>query len=123
MDQNRRRRLRVPVPAKLQGSLAVGVDLRVLDLSETGALIEHGEPLVSGEACLLALRLGGAELRLRARVVWCDVDRLTPTPRGDQISYRSGLEFTEVPAGAKGQLGRFLALLSEESRGGALPQE
>jgi hypothetical protein len=69
MDQDRRRRPRIPLPARLQGSLARWADLRVLDLSETGTLIEHGEPLVLGEACLLALRLGGVELRLQARVV------------------------------------------------------
>lgn len=120
MEQDRRRRPRLPVPARLQGSLAQWADLRVLDLSETGALIEHVQPLVSGEACLLALRLGEVELRLQARVVWSNVHRLTATPGGEETCYRSGLEFTRVSEDAKHQLRRFLAILSREG-GGAPP--
>ncbi len=112
MQEDRRRHVRVPVPEWLQASLALWEGLQVLDLSETGALIEHGEPLVLGAGCLLALRLGGVELRLQARVVWSHVHRLTPTPRGEEIRYRSALEFIEVPAEARDQIGRFLASLS-----------
>ena len=123
MQEDRRRRLRVPVPEQLQVSLALWGGIRVLDLSETGALIEHVEPLVLGAACLLALRLGGAELRLPARVVWSQVHSLTPTPRSEEVRYRSGLEFIEIPAGAKAQIGRFLASLSGEGGGGVPLQE
>ncbi len=122
MEEDRRRHARVPVPGRLQDSLALWRGLRVLDLSETGALIEHEEPLVLGEACLLALRLGGVELRLQARVVWSHVHRLTPTPESREVRYRSGLEFTQVPADARDQIERFLALLREEG-GDAGPQE
>jgi hypothetical protein len=103
--------------------LAVWADLRVLDLSETGVLIEHGEPLVLGMACLLALRLGGVELRLQCRVVWSHMHRLTPNPGGEETRYRSGLEFIEVPAGAQAQIERFLAFLRDEEGGTApLPE-
>lgn len=106
-----RQHLRVRLVEEVRGSLRVGDALRVLNLSPGGALIEHAEPLAPGETRILALRLQGQDLRLRAHVVWSQVHRReSKPPAPPRLIYRSGLHFRGLPRATELTLRRYLNL-------------
>lgn len=109
---NRRQRLRLNLPATLRGSMGLSGDLRVINLTPDGAMIEHGERLFQGQPCVLGLRLAGVNLRLRARVVWSQIYRVQSSPTGEEeIRFRSGLHFPDLPGGAEAHLRHYLGKL------------
>jgi len=87
-------------------------DVRVVDLSPGGAMIEHVDHLAPGQPCVLNLRLGGVDLRLRGRAVWCQVHHFHSRLTGEgEARFRSGLHFSDVPEGAAAHICHYLATL------------
>ena len=110
---DRRRRIRVNLPANLRASMGLAADVRVLNLSPGGAMIEHLDRLAPGQIYMLTLRLGGVDLRLRSRVVWCQVHGLPNPPTGEgEICFRSGLKLSNIPEGAEVHIRHHLATLA-----------
>ena len=68
-----------------------GRDVRVLDLSRGGALVEGHARLVPDSVVQLRLNGGGHALHLRGRVVRCYVSGLD----GESVSYQAGVAFEE----------------------------
>ena len=102
---------RVTPVAEVQGSVRGGVDVRVLNLSPGGALIEHAEPVAPGGTRILFLRLHGQDLWLRAHVAWSQVHRReTKPPDAPRLIYRSGLHFRELAPATELELRRYLGL-------------
>lgn len=109
---DRRKRGRVNLQGALCGTLGLSAEVRVINLSLGGAMIEHRERLSPDQPCLLGLRLAGLDLRLRARVVWSRAHSAGRTLGGEsEVSFRSGLQFTELPEGAEVHLRQYLARL------------
>ncbi len=107
---DRRKRGRVNLQGTLRGTLGLGGEVRVINLSLGGAMIEHGEGLSPGQPCVLGLRLAGLDLRLRARVAWSRVHRASRSLGGEsEVRFRSGLQFAELPEGAEVHLRHYLA--------------
>jgi len=108
----RRQHKRVDLPGSLRGSVDLRTDVQVLNLSPAGGLIDHGGRLCPGQICLLFLQLPGAPVRLRANVVWSQVNGLHGGPNGRrELRLRSGLHFPEPPADEQAHLRQFLATL------------
>jgi hypothetical protein len=72
-------------------------EVRLLDLSLTGAQIEHLDLFRLGAACALDLPPPFGAPSLPAEVVWCTVVGRKPTRGGEsQLVARSGLRFTTL---------------------------
>jgi hypothetical protein len=68
-------------------------------LSPAGARVEHDHELSPGQGCVLDLRLDGVEVHLRAHVACCQLYSVGSELDGtEEVRYRSGLEFTDLPA-------------------------
>jgi len=110
---NRRQRQRVTPPEVLPAWMGLRRDLRVINLSAEGAMIEHAERLSPGQTCVLGLRLAGVDLPLHARVVWSQVHGTGSGPSGQrEIHFRSGLHFPDLPAGTATYIRQYLATLN-----------
>jgi hypothetical protein len=72
----------------------------VVNLSETGVLVEVDEPLCSGRAVVVTVELEGAALALRGRVA------RTSRLRHCSSLFRLGIEITALPESARGALRR-----------------
>lgn len=108
----RRRRVRVDLRGSLQGHLGLRSDVRVVNLSPDGALVEHAVLLSRGETCILSLRLHRVDLTVRARVVWSRVHNPGKGAAGaGALPFRSGFQFPDLPEAAKDQIGQYLAAL------------
>ncbi len=107
---DRRQRARVNLPGGLRGPVGPARDVRVLNLSPSGAMIEHTGRFPPGQPCTLALRLAEVDLRLRARVVWSRLYTVRTSPPGEEeVRFRSGLQFLDVPGSADAHIRHYLA--------------
>ena len=112
MGIERRRHERVDLPEVLHGSVDLRKEGQVINLSASGVMIEHAERLSPGATCVLFLRLLGADLCLRAQIVWSRVHTIQSTPHGEgAIRYRSGLHFPDLPEAAEARIRQYLASL------------
>ena len=73
------------------------LEVRLIDLSATGARIEHDEMLRPGTRCSLQLPPAVGTAILTARIVRSTVVGSVQMPNGDrQLIYQSGLAFLDV---------------------------
>ncbi len=99
MEDPRERRAapRIPVSGKLGARARATLDVRLIDLSLTGARIEHGELLRPGTTCTFQLPPAIGSVVVSARVVHSAVIGATPMADGSrQLLYQSGLAFVSV---------------------------
>jgi PilZ domain len=107
--RERRSRARVVVLGNLVGTIHTSYPASVVNLSETGALIEADSVLRPGTVHMLRLPLAGTEeLTLRCRVVRSFVYGVE-RPGESTVQYRAALEFVALTdaerAGLRKQLG------------------
>ncbi len=82
-------RMRTQTPAQLQLR-----DVNLIDLSLSGALVEHVDPVRPGEIYRLALTLGGQSVQVLARAMRVFASHRVTVAGGErQVVYRTGLEF------------------------------
>jgi hypothetical protein len=92
----RRRRARVRVEGEVRGRIHTVPSAPVIDLSESGALLEVPCSLHPGSLYVLRLPLE-SEVVLRSRVVRSYVHGLTRRDDGESaISYRAAVEFIDL---------------------------
>ncbi len=93
----RRRVRRAVATGRLTGQAAVTAEFRLLDLSPTGARIEHLALLRPGTRCTLQLPAPSGSLVVSAQIVWTTVvgQELTPE-RQKVLRYHSGLMFVTL---------------------------
>ncbi len=109
---DRRQRARVNLPGSLRGPIGPAGDVRVLNLSPGGAMIEHAGRFSPGQTCVLTLRLAEVDLHLRARIAWSRLYSVRTSPPGEEeVRFRSGLQFVDVPESAEGHIRHYLATL------------
>jgi hypothetical protein len=108
-EQNIRRRgarvrLRAGAPARLQFW-----DVTLLDLSRSGALIEHTQRIQVGDVYRLVFQLEGLDLTVKARVARSFASHYAPVAGGErQLVYRTGVEFTEVTGETTARISAYL---------------
>jgi len=108
----RRQHGRVGLSEHVHGSMGLGSDFRVVNLSTAGAMVEHTAWLAVGQPCEFALRLPGADLALRAYVVWSQLHALLPGLSDEEaFRFHSGLQFAGLAADADARLRAYLATL------------
>lgn len=84
--------------------------VHLLDLSRTGARIEHLDLLRLGAPCDLDLSLSVGALSLTAQVVWCTVIGRARRPGGEsRLVACSGLRFTKLTIAQDSALAWFLS--------------
>ena len=111
--QERRRAPRIAVSGRLGGRARAILDVRIVDLSLTGARIEHLNPLRPGTTCTCELPPAIGSLVLSARVVRSAVIGTEQTPSGKRLlRYESGLTFVNLKEDQQEALARALEKLT-----------
>jgi len=72
------------------------VPAHLVDLSATGALLEHAESVRPGGFCELVIQDERKEFRLQCRIVRSVVTRPSQVPDPRKISYHTGVEFSDL---------------------------
>ena len=104
---------RVPILGELQGEMMVFQPMQVKDMSRLGATVETRYPLHLNSLHDVRLMLGQRSVILKGRVVHSrisDVDQ-------DIVTYRTGLEFLEVPDRIAVAIDEFLDTLKANRSG------
>jgi hypothetical protein len=80
----------------VDGTLVVSLEGRVLNMSLTGLAVETTSMLRLGATYWLRLPRGGDELRFKATVAWCHLERTRKNHQGESVPvYHAGLDFRE----------------------------
>jgi hypothetical protein len=97
--QEKRSAPRMSLPKDYIALARSAVEVRLVDLSLTGARIEHWGLLNPGAPCELRLPAPLGHLTISAQVVWCTVLRAERRAGGDrQLRSCSGLRFATLTA-------------------------
>ncbi len=114
----RRRSVRLPVPAQLSGRGLGRLLVRLLDLSPEGIRIEHTRPLPDRGVFFLDLppTLGGSYLQ--GEPVWTQVVERQQRADGQwEVIHHSGLRFTLLTPGQQERLAAALEILRAAQKG------
>ena len=95
--RERRKKIRVAVNGDVHGRINSASAAPVLNLSESGALLEVSSVLRPGSLYMLRLPLGhGRQLNLKSRVVRSYVHGFQPKTGGESlVQYRAAIEFVD----------------------------
>jgi hypothetical protein len=80
-------------------------EAEILDLSLSGALVEHQGVLQLGSPCFLQLIADGERVIMSCRVVH---SRVSYSGADGELYYQTGLEFLDLSRGAQQSLGAFI---------------
>ncbi len=109
---DRRQAARITVPQQLKGTGLQRRLVRLVDLSSTGARIEHADPVYEGLVCEVDLPPALGQGRLTGRVVWSRLHKRAQTFEGDtRIFYQSGLAFVDITPEQREALAAALQIL------------
>jgi hypothetical protein len=112
--RDRRRLVRVILPWTVRGAVDRQYDVQVIDLSLAGAMIEHAERFSPGETRLLLLWVPGADLCLRAQLIWSQMNSVHRGADGKgQLRFRSGVHFLDLSDAETAHLRRYLATFGD----------
>ena len=111
--QEKRRARRVAIAGHLGGCVHIPLEVCFVDLSLTGARIEHVSWLQPGSACTLELPAALGSFVLSARVIHSAVMGSEVNPEGYRlVRYQSGLTFVGVTAAQEAVLADVLEKLT-----------
>jgi len=97
--EERRRTPRIFLQEPVWGTIAASVETILVNVSTTGALLEHVQAVRTGQPYILVVPVSPKEVRLRCRVVRTDIHHTRGRGAGKQVLlYRTGVEFLEAPA-------------------------
>lgn len=107
----RTKRTKMNLRGRLEDELGVRCEVRLLNLSTEGSMIEHAERVSPGVACTLHICPEGINLSVRGQVAWTRIHSPeTPPSEGDvHPLFRSGLQFLDLPDETDLHLRRYLA--------------
>jgi DNA-binding response OmpR family regulator len=110
-DRRKAPRVRFRQPARALLQLR---DVSLVDLSHTGALVEHVEPVRPGEIYRLAITVEREMLHVLARAIRVFAShRVTLTGGERQVVYRTGMEFVGLKKDAASLIARHVEKLLE----------
>ncbi len=104
MREERRRAARSPVSARVQGMITWEIATALVDVSATGALVEHLQMMRPGSVYQIRFVAREAVVDLACRAVRSYIVRTQASGEENELVYRTGLEFVEPDAGAVSQL-------------------
>lgn len=116
-EYSRQRKLpRIRIAGRPAARVRPTLDARLVDLSLTGARIEHADILRPGFSCTVDLPVAKGFIVLTGRIVWCSIVGSQKGADGERIlRYESGLEFARLTPEQQAALSTFLEQLT---RGG-----
>lgn len=118
-NQERRKTNRVRLPSRSTAQLQL-LDVILIDLSLSGALIEHTQPVRPGEIYKFAFTIDGRPVQVLARAIRVYASHRVASTGGErQVVYRSGIEFVGVEKGVAEQVSRFIDRLQVSGPGPA----
>ncbi|MCI0370070.1 MAG: PilZ domain-containing protein [candidate division NC10 bacterium] len=101
MEQERRRAVRHPVPSRVEGTVTAEIATALVDVSATGALVEHLHTMRPGYLYRVRFVAPETAVDLTCRAIRSFVVRAEPRGEAEtELVYRTGLEFIEPDAGA-----------------------
>jgi hypothetical protein len=103
-----RRAPRLTLSARVEGLAQYGADVKVLDVSPSGALLESPRFLETDSVLTLTLSLDGAPLSVRARVVHC--------ARAEEDLFRAGVNFEALPTEKRDRIRQFIRTNLQQDR-------
>jgi DNA-binding response OmpR family regulator len=90
-------------------------EVSLLDISLSGALVEHSEPVNPGEIYRLTFQVEGKEVQVLARAVHAFASHRETAAGGERrILYRTGMEFVGVEKGAAELIAAYIESLLEK---------
>lgn len=90
-------------------------DVSIIDLSPSGALVQHTEPVRPGEIYRLSFAVGGSQVQVLARAVRVFAsDRVALAGGESQLIYRTGMEFVGVEKGAADLIAAYVEHLPKQ---------
>lgn len=96
-SEERRGAPRVPITVNVGAKARTTLEVRLVDLSVTGARIEHRELLRPGSACAFQFPPAIASLVLSARVIHSSIIDAVQSENGRRhLRYQTGIQFIEV---------------------------
>jgi hypothetical protein len=107
MSADRRGSERLPILGSLHAEVMVYAPMAVLEIGPGGVTVETTFPLHLDSPHDLRLSLGACSLVARGRVTH---SRLTDVDH-DTVTYRTGLEFVEVPERVSNAIAEYLAVI------------
>jgi len=111
--QERRRAPRIRVTGRLGARARATLDVRLLDVSATGARIEHYDVLRPGSTYGFEFPAALGSLTVSAKVVHSAVIGTETTPEGERLlRYQSGLALTSMTAEQQATLTSILERLT-----------
>lgn len=97
--EERRRAPRIVLREPLGGTIFTSAEGTLVNLSTTGALLEHAHAVRIGQPYILVISVSGQEVRLRCRVIRSGIHQIQSRGGPEQVLiYRTGVEFLETPA-------------------------
>jgi hypothetical protein len=103
--EERRRAMRHPVPGRVEGTVTAEIATALVDVSATGALVEHLHVMRPGYQYRVRFVAPETAVDLTCRAVHSFIVRMQPPGEEEaELVYRTGLEFIEPDAGAISRL-------------------
>jgi DNA-binding response OmpR family regulator len=116
-DSERRRSDRIRLPARSHGQLQL-LDVIVIDLSLSGALIEHTQPVRPGEVYRFSFGINSHRVQVLARATRVFASHRVAVAGGErQVVYRSGVEFVGVEKTVADVISAYIDRLQREGSG------
>jgi CheY-like chemotaxis protein len=107
----RRRSSRVRMRVAAQAHLQL-MEVMLIDLSLSGALVEHTDPVRPGEIYRLSFPIDGQDVHLLARAVRAFASHRVTVAGGERrVVYRTGMEFVGVDKAASDAIGAYVTRL------------
>jgi len=114
-DKRRADRIRLPERSPAQLQL---LDVILIDLSLSGALIEHSQPVRPGEVYRFAFTIGGHQVQTLARAMRVFASHRVAVAGGERhVVYRSGIEFVGVEKAVADVISNYIDRLQGEGSG------
>lgn len=119
IQETRRRSPRFQIPQPMTGNFLAASDAKVVNISCSGALIEHTGWTRLGTRSFLVLPLGGRQVPLSCCVVRSQVSRAIPRPDGTRdLVYISGVEFLHTGPETSRAVQEFIVSLNRQPANG-----
>jgi len=99
MDE-RRQHPRYDVKRPVKGSVKPRMEIRVVNISESGLLVEAPFGLPPAGICELTLNLPTGEMTIRAKVARCRANMVKTATGGVAVVFHAGLAFDEKLVGS-----------------------
>ena len=114
--EDRRRSIRWAVEERTAGRITAIYDASLINISVSGALIEHSDLVRPGTLSDLTFVVRGQEVSLRCRVVRSAVHRAEVRTEGErELIFRTALEFLDMSEDSLRLIAEYLDSLRGES--------